>query len=124
MKANSDMTIFHKGVDPLTRDEVWTSEHVKNVMWEHRKAYNVVRSGLLQADSVAVYIPMRGLGRDGLKVKVEDKLVRGLVCEQIGPGFTMRDLEAKYGSELVTVRSVDVMDYGSPHLHHWQIGAV
>lgn len=120
MKTNSDLTIYHKSVDSSTRTEVWTAYQVNQILWENRKAANVIRSGLLEADSVAVYVPFARELPDDLKPG--DVLVKGLVYDQIDSSFTISDLKRKY-TDVVVVRSVDRMDYGSLHLQHWQIGA-
>lgn len=117
MRTNADLTIYHKSV--VAGAEAWTRQAVTAVMWENRKAANVLRSGLLQADSVTVYVPF---ARGAISVKAGDVLVKGIVPDEIGAGFTITALKAKY-NDVVTVRSVDTMDYGSTALHHWQIGA-
>ena len=117
MRTNADLTIYHKSV--VAGAESWTRQAVTAVMWENRKAANVLRSGLLEADSVTVYVPF---ARGDIAVKAGDVLVKGIVTDTIGPGFTITALKAKY-ADVVTVRSVDTMDYGSVAMQHWQIGA-
>ena len=116
MKTWHDCTIYHKSV--VSGAESWTAQQVPGVMWENRKAANVLRSGLLEADSVAVYIPF---ARGVLSIKIGDVLVKGLVGDVVDSSFTISDLKRKY-DDVVTVRSVDRMDYGSPALQHWQVG--
>jgi hypothetical protein len=117
MKTPHDVTIYHKSV--VNSAESWSRAQVKGVLWEDRKAANVLRSGLLEADRVAVYIP---LARGELSIKGGDVLVKGLVGDAISGSFTISDLKRKY-ADVATVRSVDRMDYGSPALQHYQIGA-
>lgn len=119
MRANDDLTIYARGVDPSTRSEKWTRSEVTGVVWEDRKASNVIKSGILEADRVAVYIPF---ACGDVSIKVGDVIVRGLVEDEIGPSFTITALKAKYPAS-ATVRSVDRMDRGSLALRHWQIGA-
>lgn len=119
MKPNADLTIYTMTIDPATRSEIWTRSQVRDVTWEERKAANVIKSGLLEADSLAVYIPMQ---RGNLNIKIGDVIVRGLVTDAITSAFTITDLKAKYPASAV-VRSVDRMDRGSLALRHWQIGA-
>jgi acyl-coenzyme A synthetase/AMP-(fatty) acid ligase len=119
MRPNAHLTIYAKGVDPATRSETWTRSQVRDVVWEDRKAANVLRSGLLEADRVAVYIPM---ARGEQSIKLGDVIVRGLVEDTIGPAFTITALKAKY-PDSATVRSVDKMDRGSLSLRHYQVGA-
>ncbi len=119
MKPNADLTIYHKGVNAATRSESWTIAHVFRVFWEENRAANVIKSGLLEADRVTVYVPF---SRGEMTVQPGDVIVRGLVTEVITDNFTMSDLRAKYPAS-AAVRSVDRLDRGSLHLRHWQIGA-
>lgn len=119
MKTNTDLTIFCKSVNPAARStEVWTATHVKSVLWEERKAGNVLRSGLIEADRVTVYVPF---ARELPDLKAGDVLVKGLVFEEINSSFTVTDLKQRYPHS-ATVRSVDLFDVGSPALWHWEIG--
>lgn len=136
MKTNSDITIFNKHVDPTTRGEVWQRTQIVGVTWENSKAANVLRSGLIEADKVAVYIPYaRGASYlsprawQALSVKTGrwtlqagDVLVRGLISEDIDADYTISNLKAEY-DDVMVVRSVDLMDAGSQALWHWQVGA-
>jgi hypothetical protein len=119
MKTNADLTLYMGGVNPVTRTEEWTRVQVRAVFWEDRKAANVLRSGNLEADRVAVYIP---LARGPLALKIGDVMVKGLVSDEITQNFTMADLRRKY-SDVATIRSVDTMDYGSPAMQHWELSA-
>jgi hypothetical protein len=124
MKANANLTIYSKGVDPATRSEPWTRSQVLDVVWEDRRGARVSRGGEIRMDEVVVYIPFSILGSadPDLPVKVGDVIVRGLVADEIGPSFTITALKAKYTNS-ATVRSVDKMDRGSLHLRHYQVGA-
>lgn len=117
MKTPHDMTVYHKSI--VDGAEAWTRQQVPGVFWENRKAANVIKSGLMEADSVAVYVP---ISPPILSIKVGDVLVKGLVNDVITPSFTISALKKKY-ADVVTVRSVDTMDYGSRHMQHLQIGA-
>lgn len=119
MRTNSDCTIFIGGVNPVTREQEWTRVQVRAVQWENRKAANVLQSGNLEADQAAIYIP---LARGPLALKTGDVIVRGLAADEIGSSFTISDLKRKY-ADVLTIRSVDLLDYGSPALQHWQVGA-
>ncbi len=66
-----------------------------------------------------MYVPF---ARGVLSFKNGDRIVRGLVTDEIGPGFSISDLEAKYLTT-VTIHSVDAMDTGSLNNRHWQLGA-
>lgn len=117
MKTPHDLTIYHKSISAGT--EVWTRSQVKGVLWEDRKAANVIRAGQLESDRVAVYIPLE---RGEINIQIGDVLVKGLVGDAISSTFTISDLKRKHPN-VASVRSVDKMDYGSSHLQHYQIGA-
>jgi hypothetical protein len=117
MKTNTDLTLYKKSI--VSGEEAWTRQVVVDVFWENRKAANVIKSGLLQADSVSVYIPF---ARGVMLIMPGDVIVKGAVSDEISSSFTISDLKRKY-ADVVTVRSVDSMDYGSNHLRHWQVGA-
>ena len=119
MITKDNCTLYSRSVDATTRGEKWTRTQIRGVAWNNRKAANVLRSGLLEADSCAIYIPM---ARGNLTIKPGDVLVNGLVNDEISSAFTITALRAKY-PEVVTVRSNDIQDDGSPHMRHWQIGA-
>lgn len=136
MRTNAHCTIYNKYVDPSTRKEVWTRYQVRDVAWENRKAANVLRSGNLEADQAAIYIPLANMENylsprdwEALTSKAGkwtlrqgDMIVNGLVADNITSTFTISDLERKY-NDVLTIRSVDRMDQGRVSMHHYQIGA-
>ncbi len=65
------MTVYHRAV--VAGAESYTREQVVAVFWENRKAANVIKSGLLEADSVSVYVPFASA--PALNPKVGDVLV-------------------------------------------------
>ncbi len=113
MKTNTPATLYSRSI--VGGSEVWTRSVIDAVQWENRKAANVIKSGLLEADSVAVYIP-----GTTCSVKVGDVLVKGTVTKVISPTYTMTNLRADYVT--ITIKSVDLMDYGSAHMQHIQVG--
>jgi hypothetical protein len=134
MRTNSAATVYNKYIQ--SGAEKYHRATISNVAWENRKAANVIRSGLLEADSVNVYIPF-AMGADYLKPKawqalisktgkwtlqVGDVMVKGIVSDEIGVSFTISDLKAKY-DDVVVIHSVDTMDNCSANLQHWQVGA-
>jgi hypothetical protein len=128
-----DMTVYNAYVS--AGSTLYQRTQVTGVKWENRKASNVIKSGLLAADSVVVYVPFER-GTNYLKpkawtvltsktgkwtLKEGDYLVRGLVTDEISGGFTITALKAKY-DDVVSIKSVDTMDAGSTIMHHWQVG--
>ena len=145
MKTNTGMTVYNKYIDATTRTERYQRTQISAVMWENRKAANVLKSGNIAADQAAIYIPF-SLGANYISpaawlklstktgkwtLKEGDVIVKGLVTDEItvasvGPppvaAFTVSDLAAKY-DDVLTIRSVDTMDMGSISMQHWQVGA-
>jgi hypothetical protein len=128
------MTLFNAYVE--SGAQKYQRTQIEGVKFEFRKAANVIKSGLLAADSVTVYIPL-GVADDYLKPKVwmalvsksgywtlkeGDYMVKGLVSDEITTSFTITSLKAKY-DDVVQIRSVDTMDTGSLSIHHYQVGA-
>lgn len=120
MRTNANITIYSRGVDPVTRGETWTRLQVRGVAWEDQRGAFPGKSGNLEADAVVVYIPMV---RMATAVKAGDVMVKGLISDTISPIFTITALKAKYPGDCATIRTVDKLDLGSINMRHWQIGA-
>ena len=132
MRTNCACTLYNRYV--TSGVEYYQRTVLAAVSWQNRKAANVIRSGLLAADSAVIYIP-QSLGTNYLKplawqadrngswtLAVGDVMVKGLVTDEIAGGFTMTSLKVKY-DDVVVIKSVDTMDGASPSLCHWQVGA-
>jgi hypothetical protein len=113
MKCNTAATLYSRTISGGS--EVWTRSVIPAVLWEERKAANVIESGLLEADKANVYIP----NTDTL-IKVGDILAKGEVDKNITSSYTISDLRKDYTT--IKVTSVDVKDFGSEYLQHIQVG--
>jgi hypothetical protein len=111
MHTPHDMTLYKKTI--VNGAESWSRTQIQGVMWEQRKAANVLRSGLLAADSAVIYIP---IAKNPL-AKVGDVAVKGLVTDTISASFTITALKAKYPDN-ITLKSVDTLDFGSLSMQH------
>lgn len=134
MKTNSDLTLFNRYV--VNGEEHYKATPILRVAWFNTKAVNVLKSGLIDSDSVTVYIPYaRGtnyvspVAWEKLDAKVKywtlkpgDVIVKGVVSDTIGTAFTLTDLKKKYDN-VVRITTVDLNDIGSESLWHWRIGA-
>lgn len=139
MIANADLTLYNKYIED--RKERFQRVQLKGVMWENRKARNVLASGgNLAADQAAIYIPMSIAGHqepmewrtgqdesgdedvETWTLQTGDLVVRGLVDDELTDEFGPSALKAKYDDVLV-ISSVDTMKAGSADMHHWQVGA-
>lgn len=142
MKNNASMTVYNRYVS--SGAEKYQRTEIDTVEWQNRKAANIIRSGLLAADSVVVFVSFT-VGDDYLKPKawqalsvktgkwtlaIGDVIVKGIVTDEIhdavvsppSAAFTMTDLKAAH-DDVVTIKSVDTMDMGSISMRHWQLGA-
>jgi hypothetical protein len=134
MKTNTAITVYNKYISAGV--EAWQRTVIPAAQWENRKAANVIKSGMLEADSVVIFVLFL-YGSAYLKQKawqalttktgywtlqVGDYIVKGSVADEITTNFTITDLKAKY-DDVVKITTVDTLDYGSAALQHWQVGA-
>lgn len=119
---------------------------IRGVMFQASKAANVRASGLEGADAVNLYIPFSSPAVDGMTGAVKryvgpqefwrstDKseiwtlstdgnggttfFVKG---EVVGPDKTEEQIEMLY-DDVYKVTKVDMKDFGSPSMRHWQVG--
>jgi hypothetical protein len=139
MITNADLTLYNKYIEE--RKERFQRVQLLGVMWENRKARNVLASGgNIAADQAAIYIPMSipgylapkewqaGQDESGDEdlvtwtLQTGDFVVRGLVDDELDDDFGPSALKAKYDDVLV-ISSVDTMKAGGEAMHHWQVGA-
>ena len=134
MLTNSDLTLFNRYV--VNGNEQYQRTQVPGIVWQNTKAVNVIKSGLIDSDSVTVFIPYaRGTNyltpvnweKTDAKIKYwtlqpGDILVEGLVDDNIGTAFGIGDLKKKYDN-VVRITTVDFMKSGSRSLWHWRVGA-
>jgi len=134
MRTNTDCTIFNKYI--VSSVEKYQRTVIADVAWENRKQANILATGgNIAANSARIFIPF-ARGTNYLKPKAwqalttktgkftfqeGDFIVKGAVTDEIGTGFTMTNLKAKY-DDVLQVTSVDTMDMGSLHLQHWNVG--
>ena len=151
MRTNANITVYNQYTDSTTLEPKWQRTQIGTVgrfaiAWENRKAVNVLRSGLREADSATIYIPLAEganhldpiawLAAKSGKWTLQngDLIVKGLVTDEITdlipahdavpavPAFTVTMLKAKY-DDVLTITSVDPMMAGSQVMRHWRIGA-
>ena len=124
MYTNADITLYNAYYDATTRLNKWKRTHIKGVFWVNRKGANKIKSGMDACDSVQVFIPLTVSGyvepksfdgSVGWTLRTNDKIVLGIVDDEI------KDLEKKYDN-VHDITSVDLKDYGSMSMRHWEIG--
>lgn len=70
MITNTDITVYHKGIDPSTRLETWTRFYYPHCWWHDTKG-SVVRDGYQYNNRVDIRIPYdenEGLNIDNFEV--------------------------------------------------------
>lgn len=103
-------------------ETIWKRHEIPAVMWQDRKAENVIASGMQTADSATIYVPKVAYGqRRDYAFALGDYLVKGIVPDEINSTFRISNLQAKY-THVIKVTSVDEQDYGAINMQHWQIG--
>lgn len=138
MQTNCNITLYNKYIDPTTRAEKYQRTVINNVMWQGAKASSAASGGLLASNTANIFIPfalgtqykdaqtwLALVSKTGYWTLQEgDVIVKTAVTDEIttSPVFTLTNLKAKYAN-VVIVTSVDLADYGSPDMQHWQIGA-
>ena len=149
MYAPHTVTIYNivQETDPTTMSDVTINyiTVIHGAMLQASKAVNVRQSGLEGADAVELYIPFSAsaVGTDGGSkrfagakdfIAAADKSalwtlsVDGNGCttvfvkgEVIEPNMTVQQLESAYDG-VYTVTKVDLRDFGSSDMRHWQVG--
>ena len=133
MIPNCDITIYNKYL--VSRAEVFQRSVIRDVGWQATKAIMGTKAGALASNVATIFIPSVSHTEyrapkawQALVTKTAnwtlqegDVVVKGEVADTITSGFTITDLRAKY-DDVVTITSVDVMDFGSSNVQHWEVG--
>ena len=115
MYTNADMTLYSKEYDATTRKDNWMRYEIRQVFWDAAQGANILKSGMSTANSVTVFVP---LGNIGVTPKTGDYIVKGIIEEEF---IKITDLTKKY-SDAHVITSVDLKDFGSKSMQHYEIG--
>lgn len=133
MIYNAGLTVYNITVDPATRLEVLSRAYLPRCLYMASEGANVLKSGLTSADAAKIYITMDWL-READKHGVDPQhftdpatqftLTKGcIVVKGLAPAdVTLKYLESNFG-HVHLVTSVDIRDFGSPEMHHLEVGA-
>lgn len=116
MLTNVDITLY------TFNDNKYTRKEIKKVFWNEVKESNTVKSGMINSDSVKIFIPL--LHAEDLEVTTgKDIAVRGIIDVEID-NTSQQTISASLKSlkdthSFVTVSSCDLKDFGSKHMHHY-----
>lgn len=95
------ITIFNKKYDTAKRDYDYIRTYIKGVNVEKKKAVNVIKSGLGEASSGTVYIPIEDLDTEG-KEYISPKKYQGL---------SVKDTEKYYTLQTGDIVVIGITDY-------------
>lgn len=128
MLTNCDITVYNKYIE--NRETKYKKSYIKNVHWEDTEGFNILQSGLTSADKSKIYIPFYSCGeyvtpiefrktQEGFTLQSEDIIVKGLIDDEF---TTVKNLEKNH-DYVRLITTVDVRDYGSKDLQHFEVGA-
>lgn len=123
-------TVFNIVYNKETRLEELSTTQIYGVHWEDRKSVNVIKSGMADADSVELYIPMSAKtdkkykqpkdfekNSDGcFTLRPGDIIVKGIVEYK---GAVAKLLNEFDNSAVIT--SIDTFDYGRQNMKYWKV---
>ena len=116
MYTNASVTLY------LYSDGLYTRKNIDKAFWDERKASNVVKSGIQNADSLKVFIPYTG---EITFTPAKDLIAKGKVNYQIDATSEKTIAESKkyliQNYETYTISSCDKKLYGSPNMQHYEL---
>lgn len=111
MITNSSLTLYHKGLDELTRLTKWTKYNYNDVWWFGGKGAGI-NKGYDNANNVDVRIPYDTNEIDISNIAIGDILVKGTLETEI---TTQQDLS---NYTVYNVTSINDNNFGNnPHIH-------
>ena len=120
MYTNADITLY------ACPDGKYTRYPIKGVFWEDIKQANIIKSGLVNADAVRLFIPAANLP-GGIKFTAgKDLIVKGIIDYEIDNtsqqtiSASLKTMRETY-DRVATVSVVDDKLYGSPRMQHIQL---
>ena len=114
MFTNTDIiTVFRKGVDPVSRLEVWEKHTFRNVYWENCSAQDnsKISKSMTEDNLIFCIIPEKSIS-DFIPRK-DDKIING----------DFENLVSLKSDQYFTVMSVKDFRYGSSRVHHIEVNA-
>lgn len=110
MITNTDLTVFHKQLDPVTRLETWTRYYYSNVWWFAKKGTSL-NAGYTVKNDVQIRIPYK-LNQDAniFNFSIGDILYKGNLTKTVK---TQSDVPNAYN-----ITSISDNQFGNePHIH-------
>lgn len=111
MVTNSELTLYHKGLDPLTRNETWTRYNYSKIWWFGGKGAST-NKGYENVNDVQIRIPYNQNEIDINNIGIGDIVIQGNLDLDI---YTQQDLK---GYQVYNITSINNNTFGSePHVH-------
>lgn len=130
MQTNTNITVYNKYYDKLTRMNKWKRTQIEGqVFWDSVKAASIVKAGIENANTAVVYIPLTSANeyvsprefeknQTGWTLNIGDKIAKGLVNLEVN---NVTELE-KQLDDVITITSVDPKLFGSFRMRHYFVG--
>ena len=126
MMTNTKMTIYNKYIEPFTHNKVYKKHIIDNVFWDDARGINR-NTGYENSDEVNIYIPF---DKNDLTDYKEPKQYSGIGWTLENGDFILKgECELKEingikdlsGYEVFEITLVDVKDFGSSNMQHFEI---
>jgi len=118
MYTNADITLYSFTGTSYTR------KAISNVFWDECQQSNINKSGLVNADKVAIYIPYSSSGALNFTTN-KDIIVKGISTYEIVStsqqtiSTSLKYLKDNYN--MLTVAVADLKDYGNKNMWHYEL---
>jgi len=130
IRINSNITIYNKYFNKADRSDSYKKTILYGVFWEETKGSNVLKSGLMSADSIKVFIPHNPHkasyqepkaftgNQSGWTLQREDIIVKGIIADEF---VSVADLQKRFDN-VHMITNIDNLDFGSPNMRHFKVG--
>lgn len=146
MYTNTGATLYNYDRDKATGKVTYRRTYLRNVFWDDSKQSNVLKSGLTSVESVNISVPfdvdaegktykspkeyLNSTDKDNsftFTANSQDLIVKGIIDYEINNSSSQKISESlsylKNNYDYVmTISIVDMKDFGSENMRHWEIG--
>lgn len=126
MHTNTDITLYSVAANGnVTRLPILGKNGKKAVLWDEVKQSNILKSGLTNADSIKIMLPIDNLP-DGITFNLtKDMVVKGVIgfeLDNTSPQTRSASITAlKSACSVYSINSADAKLYGSRGMQHYQL---
>lgn len=126
MMTNTKMTVYNKYIEPFTHKKVYKKYVIENVFWDDARGINR-NTGYENADKVNIYIPF---DKNDLTDYKEAKDFNGIgwtlqngdfILKGDCPIEVIESIKDLKTYEVFEITLVDVKDFGSSNMQHFEI---